>query len=390
MGLVSNRTGVSSTLVYSLDYLRERYSVKVECMFSPEHGFYLTEQAGEPVPSHYDERFGVKIYSVYQHLTRESALPVGSAKGAGRKGPKEKSADYPVDAGKSLPDEVVSELDAVLFDTQDVGTRAYTQLGSMVNTMASCAKHDIDFLLLDRPNPVNGVAVQGPVLEYTRHRSFVGVYSIPLRHGMTMGEVASMINAEVYHGRVRLRVCTMENWAREMWFDDTGFPWVMPSPNMPTLATATVYTGQVLFEATNISEGRGTTKPFEIVGAPWIDGYSLACEVNSMNIPGVRAIEAKFTPTFSKFKGEKCNGIEIVVLDRNAFNGFEFSVRVLETIQRKYDGKFQLKTDAFDRLAGTSVVRESITNGSLGDLFEKVKQEDQAFEEKRRDFLLYS
>jgi uncharacterized protein YbbC (DUF1343 family) len=386
VGLVANRTGISSNLTYTLDYLRNNYDIKTKALFAPEHGFYIAQQAGESVSSQYDERLGMKIFSIYQH-TEESKNSKLSIKSGGKESAHGK--DTLSDQGKTLPDDIVSELDVILFDTQDVGTRAYTQLGSMYNAMVSCAKHNIRFVILDRPDPINGITVQGPILDYPQNRSFVGIYSIPMRHGMTMGEIASMINEEVYHGRIELTVCRMKNWKRDMWFDDTHFPWVIPSPNMPTLDTTTVYPGQVLFEGTNLSEGRGTTKPFEIIGAPWIESFDFASEINDLNIPGVRVIEMKFTPTFSKYSGEKCNGIEIVVSDRNIFDAFRFSVRVIEHLQRKYENDFRFKTEAFDRLAGGSFVRNAVSNGEAKNLFERTSREDEAFENRRKNFLLY-
>ncbi len=194
----------------------------------------------------------------------------------------------------------------IVCDLQDVGTRVYTYAATMAYTMQACAENGVEFVVLDRPNPINGLVMEGPVLEYPRFSSPVGLYPVPLRHGMTMGELALLFNATVPRDEGEADRDPHETLeTTRLWFDQTRLPWVPPSPNMPTLDTATVYPGQVFFEGTNISEGRGTTRPFETIGAPWIDGYDLAREMNRLNLPGVRFRETWFTPAFSKFRGER-------------------------------------------------------------------------------------
>jgi len=190
----------------------------------------------------------------------------------------------------------------MIFFFLDVGTRIYTYISTMAYAMEACAQNKIEFIVLDRPNPINGLAVEGPILEYPQYSSFVGLYPIPIRHGLTAGELAKLFNQKYLKKKVSLQVIPMQGWQRKMWYDQTGLPWVSPSPNMPTLTTATVYPGQVFLEGTNVSEGRGTTKPFELFGAPWIDGYELTKRLNSLLLPGAAFREAWFTPTFSKWR----------------------------------------------------------------------------------------
>ena len=177
---------------------------------------------------------------------------------------------------------MLQSVDVMVFDLQDVGTRVYTYIATMAYAMQACAEAGIPFIVLDRPNPIGGVAMEGPILEYPKYSSFIGLYPIPLRHGMTVGELARLFNEKFLPHRANLTVVPMENWTRGEWFDETSLPWVMPSPNLPTLDSATVYPGQVLLEGTDLSEGRGTTKPFEIFGAPWIDGFTLAKALNAL------------------------------------------------------------------------------------------------------------
>jgi uncharacterized protein YbbC (DUF1343 family) len=201
------------------------------------------------------------------------------------------------------------------------------------------------------------------VLEYPHHSSFIGLYPVPLRHGMTAGELAQLFNAAFLPRRVGLTVVAMQGWRRGEWYDQTGLPWVLPSPNMPTLDTATVYPGQVMLEGTNLSEGRGTTRPFECFGAPWIDGYVLARELNALALPGAVFRETWFAPTFSKFTGERCGGCQLHVTDRGAFAPVATTLAVLLEVRRLYGNRFEFHADYFDKVLGTSTVRDAIERG---------------------------
>jgi uncharacterized protein YbbC (DUF1343 family) len=262
---------------------------------------------------------------------------------------------------------MLQAIDVLVFDIQDVGTRVYTYLATMAYAMQTAAEAGISFVVLDRPNPINGVAMEGPLLEYPRQSSFIGLYPIPLRHGMTGGELALLFNAMFLPRKVELTVVPIEGWRRGRWLDETDFPWVLPSPNMPTLDTATVYPGQVMLEGTNLSEGRGTTRPFELFGAPWIEGHGLARELNGLKLPGVTFREAWFTPTFSKFSGDRCGGCQLHVTDRSAFQPVAATIALLEVVQRIHGPKLEFHASYFDHVLGTSTVRERLARGDASE-----------------------
>jgi len=258
---------------------------------------------------------------------------------------------------------MLQSVDVMVFDLQDAGARVYTYIATMAYAMQACADAGIPFIVLDRPNPVNGVAMEGPILEYPKHSSFIGLYPIPLRHGMTMGELARLFNEKFLPKKAKLTVVPMENWTRGEWFDETSLPWVMPSPNLPTLDSATVYPGQVMLEGTDLSEGRGTTRPFEIFGAPWIDGFTLAKALNALKLPGVKFREIWFTPTFSKFSGQLCGGCQLHVTDRNAFRSVATTLNILAVVKQFYGDKLEFHAAYFDKVMGTSGVREALERG---------------------------
>jgi len=232
--------------------------------------------------------------------------------------------------------------------------------------------------------------MEGPVLEYPEFSSFIGLYPIPERHGMTVGELALMINDRFLEKKVDLTVVPMQGWRREMWFDKTGLPWIIPSPNMPSLDTATVYPGQVCLEGTNVSEGRGTTRPFEMFGAPWIDGFELARKLNRLGLPGVSFREAWFTPSFSKFTGEQCGGAQVHVTDRNSYRPFETALHVVKTIREMYPDKFEFHADYFDKVMGTAKVRVGLEKGlKVAEIVRDGEVGIMAFAEQRKPYLLY-
>jgi uncharacterized protein YbbC (DUF1343 family) len=242
--------------------------------------------------------------------------------------------------------ETLEDLDVLLIDLQDVGTRYYTFIWTMYLCMRACEKAGIALVVLDRPNPINGVTTEGPLLD-PNYKSFVGLHSIPVRHGKTTGELAQQFRVEAF-SECRLSILPMKNWERAMWFDQTGLPWVMPSPNMPTLDTATVYPGMCLLEGTNISEGRGTTRPFEIFGAPFIDTELLCRELNDLNLPGVFFRENYFKPAFQKFAGQLCGGSQLHVTDRNVFRPFQTGVEIIRCIRKLYPDSFAWKQPPYE------------------------------------------
>ncbi|HDT13333.1 MAG TPA: DUF1343 domain-containing protein, partial [Candidatus Aminicenantes bacterium] len=265
-----------------------------------------------------------------------------------------------------------------------------TYIATMAYAMQAAAESGIGFIVLDRPVPINGVDMEGAVLEYPEFSSFVGLFPIPLRFGMTVGELARMFNDKFLARAVDLTVIPAEGWDRTMWFDETGLPWVVPSPNMPTLDTATVYPGLVAIEGTNMSEGRGTTRPFELFGAPWIDGYELAARLNALALPGVRFREAWFSPWFSKYQGERCGGCQAHVTDRSAFRSVATVLHIIRTVREMYPDAFVFHADYFDKVMGTSSVREALESGAdVTTILGRVQPGLDAFASLRRAYLLY-
>ena len=242
--------------------------------------------------------------------------------------------------------EMLQDIDVLVVDLQDVGSRYYTFIWTLYLCMRACEKRDVQVVVLDRPNPINGVTIEGSPTE-KGYESFVGMHPIPVRHGKTIGELASQFRDEAFP-KCRLSILPMKNWERAMWFDQTGLPWVMPSPNVPTLDTATVYPGMCLLEGTNISEGRGTTRPFEIFGAPFIDAESFCRELNKLKLPGVFFRENYFQPTLNKFAGELCDGTQIHVLDRNVFRPFQTGVEIIRCIRKLYPESFAWKQPPYE------------------------------------------
>jgi len=242
--------------------------------------------------------------------------------------------------------EMLQDIDVLLVDLQDLGARYYTFIWTMYLCMRACEQNDVAVIVLDRPNPINGVTTEGPSLD-ADYKSFVGLHTVPVRHGKTIGELAQQFRDEAFP-KCRLTILPMKNWKREMWFDQTGLPWVMPSPNMPTLDTATVYPGLCLLEGTNISEGRGTTRPFEIFGAPFIDPERLCSELNNLKLGGVFFRQNYFQPTFHKFAGELCGGAQLHVIDRETFQPFVTGVQIIKLIRKIYHEQFQWKQPPYE------------------------------------------
>jgi len=385
IGLITNPTGMDSRLRSDIDLLRESGQVELVALYGPEHGVRGNVQGGIYVPFYFDDKYGIPVFSLYgQSLKPDPGMFKdmdeymrsfdGDAKGQGK-----------IPEGTMLKD-----IDVLVFDIQDVGTRVYTYAATMDYVMQAAAQSGIAFIVLDRPNPINGLAMEGPVLEYPEFSSFIGLYPIPERHGMTVGELALMINDRFLEKKVDLTVVPMQGWRREMWFDKTGLPWIIPSPNMPSLDTATVYPGQVCLEGTNVSEGRGTTKPFEMFGAPWVDGFALARELNGLGLPGVSFREAWFTPSFSKFVGELCGGAQVHVTNRNSYRPFETALHIVKTIRQMYPDKFQFHADYFDKVMGTAKVREALEKRrGVAEILIDLEPGLKAFVEARRPYLLY-
>ncbi|WP_053362838.1 DUF1343 domain-containing protein [Bacillus sp. FJAT-27251] len=364
VGLITNPTGVDQELNSIVDTLYNHPDVELTAMYGPEHGVRGDAQAGQYVEKYIDEKTGLPVYSLY-----------GATK-------------------KPTP-EMLSNVDVLLFDIQDVGTRFYTYIYTMALAMEAAKDNNIPILVLDRPNPIGGTKVEGPVLE-DKYSSFIGEYPIPVRHGMTVGELARLFNEEFEIG-ADLTVVEMEGWKRNMYYDETPLHFVLPSPNMPTLETALVYPGAALIEgAANVSEGRGTTKPFELIVAPFINGSDLAANLNSYNLPGVKFRAASFTPTFSKNANKLNHGVQIHITNRNSFKPFETGLYIVKTIHDMYPNDFQFRApnsagvSFFDQLVGNGSIRAGIQAGKS---IEEMKAEWQPgleeFMEVREQYLLY-
>lgn len=357
IGLITNPTGVNGNLVSDVDLFFHNPNVNLVALYGPEHGVRGGHQAGDYVPYYIDKETGLPVYSLY--------------------GPTRKPTS-----------DMLKNVDVLVFDIQDVGTRYYTYIYTMAYAMQAAAEKHIPFIVLDRPNLIGGTKVQGPVLD-PDYSSFVGMYPIALRHGMTVGELAKYFNKE-FHIGADLTVVKMQGWKRSMSFQDTKQQFVMPSPNMPTEKTALVYPGMALIEGTNVSEGRGTTRPFELIGAPWINAEALANALNSKHLPGTRFRPAYFTPTFSKYQGQMCAGIQVHVLNQQAFNPVVTGLMVVKTIHDMYPEQFAFKASHFDQLIGNSWVREGIESGmKVSDMQKRWQKGLKAFEKKREQYLLY-
>lgn len=383
VGLITNPSGVNGRLQSTSDLFRNHRGIELAALYGPEHGVRGNAQAGEYVPFYMDEKFKIPVFSLYGPSMKPQA---GMLKGIDEF---MRSFDT-THADKNLEASMTKDIDVLVYDIQDVGTRVYTYEATMAYAMQAAAEAGIDVIVLDRPNPITGVFMEGPILEYPEFSSFVGLYPVPLRFGMTIGELARLYNDKFLEKKARLTVIPMDGWTRGMWHDQTGLPWVIPSPNMPTPETATVYPGQVFFEGTNVSEGRGTTKPFEFFGAPWIDGYELTKKLNTLGLPGVVFREQWFTPIFSKFKEEMCGGCQIHVTDRNAYRSLETTLHIIKTIRDMDPGKFQFHEKYFDKIMGTATVRKAIEAGTgVSEIVAGWAGGLAKFAELRKPFLLY-
>lgn len=367
VGLVCHPASVDSDLRHAADLLLAAPGVRLAALFGPEHGYHGTAQDLIGVGD--DSAGSVRVHSLYGD-TVESLRP---------------TCDQ------------LRGLDTLVIDLQDVGSRYYTFQATMLYCLEAAAEHGVAVLVLDRPNPVDGVSVEGPTLR-RGFDSFVGPHPVPTRHGMTIGELARFYFAD--RGiRVNLHVVACEGWRRGMFFDQTGLPRVLPSPNMPTLDTAIVYPGQCLLEGTNLSEGRGTTLPFELCGAPWINPRKLAERLESQGLPGVRFRPAWFRPTFQKFAGTDCGGVQLHVTDRGTFRPVRTGLAVLAAMREASGARFAWRTEtyefvsdrpAIDLLFGSDRERLALEAWRPWQgIAAAWEPEEEAFRERRRPFLLY-
>jgi uncharacterized protein YbbC (DUF1343 family) len=383
VGLITNPTGTDSALRSTIELFQANPAIDLVALYGPEHGVRGNAQAGEYVPFYYDEAFKLPVFSLYGQSFKPDPGMLKNIDAYMR------SFDTR-EAGKVPESAMVQGVDVLVFDIQDVGTRVYTYVATMAYAMQAAAESGIEFIVLDRPAPVNGVDMEGAILEYPELSSFIGLFPIPLRFGMTAGELARLFNDKFLARTAKLTVISMEGWKREMWFDETGLPWIIPSPNMPTLDTATVYPGLVALEGTNLSEGRGTTRPFELFGAPWIDGHALAARLNALDLPGVRFREAWFTPWFSKFQGELCGGCQVHVTDRRTFRSVAAVLHIITAVRAMYPDKFAFHTGYFDKVMGTASIRNALEAGTdVKTILDSFQPGLVAFTALRAPYLLY-
>ena len=353
VGLITNQTGVNSVLESSIDILYEK--TKVTALYSPEHGLRGSAEAGAAVGSATDGKTGLPVYSLYGD-TRKPSAPM------------------------------LADIDILCFDIQDVGARFYTYVSTLALAMEAARENDRQVVVFDRPNPIGGVMVEGPILK-PGQESFIGMYPIPIRHGLTVGELALLINDRFGIG-CKLTVIPMSGWQREMHWRDTGLPWVMTSPNIPTPDTALVYPGIGMLGSTNLSEGIGTTRPFELVGAAWLNAEAAAARLNQAGLPGVHFRPAWFTPRFGPHSGIQQSGVQIHITDRYAYEAVSTGLTILTVMKELGDGQFGFQSTAmFDLAVGEANLRLGLE--SPAELLARWHQEAARFRHESRTYHLY-
>jgi uncharacterized protein YbbC (DUF1343 family) len=360
VGLITNPSGIDRHLRSTVDLLHDR--VRLEALFGPEHGIRGDAQDGIEVTNGTDARTGLPIYSLY-----------GKDRG-------------PTEA-------MLKDLDALIFDIQDVGVRYYTYISTLFHVQAAAAQAGIECIIFDRCNPLSGRFVEGNVLD-PHFQSFVGIYPLPVRYAMTIGELARLFAAE--QGWPAPTIVPLRGWNRSCWFDQTNQPWVFPSPNLPTLDAVILYPGTCLFEGTSCSEGRGTTRPFEIFGAPWLNPFDLADALNTLHLPGVAFRPLYFTPISSKHAGVTCGGVQVHITNREWLRTVEMGLHLLRIVRSFNPERFTWVqyTEGYpcfiDKLAGSDQLRLGLDRGAdVASLMRGWAEQQAAFEQRRRPHLLY-
>jgi len=364
IGLITNVAGIDSRGRPTIDLLAADRRVRLVALFAFEHGLRGDAPAGQPIPSGTDATTGLPVYSLYGEIREPSPA-------------------------------MLRDVDVLVYDVQDVGARPYTRVSTMALSMKAAAARGIPFAVLDRPNPIGGAIVEGPVLD-TAFASFVGMYPIPLRHGMTVGELARLYNTRFGIGAT-LHVIPVTGWRRAMMFDATGLRFVPPSPNLRRLEATLLYPGTVLLEGTNLSEGRGTDFPFEQTGAPWLRPDDVVREMTALGLPGVRfePVRIAVAADGRRFPGQTIPGVRLVVTDRGAFRAVRTAMLLIDTIHRMYPNEFawagsgQRGPRTIDRLAGTDRFRTAVDAGTLRELLGEWDRQADAFRALRRPYLLY-
>ncbi len=354
VGLITNHTGISRNWRATIDILDNAKNVKLVALFSPEHGIRGT--AENIVPSSIDSVTGLPIHSLYGENRKPTAA-------------------------------MLKGIDVLVFDIQDIGTRFYTYIGTMKLCMEAAAEHGVDFIVLDRPNPINGIDIEGPVLNPEHVFALAGIYHIPICHGMTIGELALMFNGEDKL-ELDLKIIKLMGWKREMWFDETGLPWINPSPNMRNLYEAILYPGIGLLERTNVEDKRGLERPFEMFGAPWVNSIELVTELNQRNIIGVRFIPIKFVPKKSKYKDQLCEGVSITLVDRNLFRAVECGIIVLQVLYKLYPKTFDAEK-IWHVTRSDQLIDQIKQQVPIEDIIESWQVGLKSFSDIREKYLLY-
>ena len=369
VGVITNQTGVDSKGNHIIDLVYESPVAELTALFCPEHGIRGDVEGGFSVDNNIDKKTGAPIFSIY-----------GKTK-------------------KPTP-EMLKGIDILIFDIQDIGTRFYTYISTMSLCMEAAAENNIKFIVLDRPNPINGTMVEGPVLD-VKYRSFVGIQPIALRHGLTVGELANMFNEEGWLAngvRTDLTIIKMKNWKRESIYDELGLNWIKPSPNMPSVSTALLYPGLGLLETCNVSEGRGTTKPFKNIGAPWLNNIALKKMLEQSDFPGIKMDTISYIPVDMpgaamnpKFEGERCKGLNFEITDGHIFPSVKFGVNLIFNIKKLHPDNFKWKSERrMSIMFGNEVTPHAMDKT---DSIEKVIQTYQAelakFKNIRKKYLLY-
>ena len=368
IGLLVHPASINHRLEHASEIFLRSNICRLKALFGPQHGIKgETQDNMIEWRGFRDKKSGLSVYSLYGKTRKPTAA-------------------------------MLKEIDVMVIDLQDVGSRYYTFIWTMTLVMQACLELKKTVVVLDRPNPINGLQIEGPVLK-PQYSSFVGLHPLPVRHGMTIGEIALYLKDKFYPA-LDLRVIEMKGWKREMWFDETGLPWVLPSPNIPSVETAAVYPGMCLLEGTNVSEGRGTTRPFEILGAPFINPETLLRKLDEFRLTGVIFRSLFFKPCFQKYKGKLCGGAQIHITDRSKFKPFKTAVAILKTIHDIYPDNFEWKNPPYeyenilmpiDILAGTDRLRKYIERGSsIKKMEDWWTEELSEFNKKiRRQYFLY-
>lgn len=368
LGIVTNHSALLRNRMHLVDSLFHINETSITALFGPEHGIRGDAPDGNTIKHGKDVKTGVPVYSLYGEIRKPTK-------------------------------EMLYDVDVLLFDIQDVGARFYTYISTLFYTIQAAAENRIPVIVLDRPNPVTGIKIDGPVRK-DELTSFVGIAPIPIMHGMTVGELARYFNESGLLGnnlKADLNVITLQNWSRDLYFDQCNLNWVKPSPNIPDLETAIVYPGTCLVEGTNLSEGRGTEKPFLTIGAPYIKSELLISEMGKMNIPGVSLFPVSFTPveipnmaSNPKYKGQECHGIQIKITDRKSFEPVRFGIQLVSTINKLFPEQFKFSDSRFDKLSGDKRIREAIlAKEDAGKIVQAWQTELENFKQQRNKYLLY-